>query len=103
MKITRETLPKMQCSFCSWYQECPSKYRLENGERLCSSTKGQVFGNSKSCKVFNLTKDFYCEKSNCWLDIAVCIARRKRDHEGCFRCHQGNLVESYLHLTQKGE
>lgn len=86
MKIVRETLPKMTCSFCSLYFKCNDDSKINAG---------------KACSKFGLRKFFYCNKNNCTIDVVVCISRQDKTFYGCGNCKQGKMLGSYL--KQKGD
>lgn len=85
----------MSCEYCVGWNE--SEYRINTKEfegRICRTTGKQKQGGDDCCPRFSLHKVFWCVKSACWLDVAVCSARRAKDTEECRRCNQGRkLVE----------
>ncbi len=87
IKITRQTLPRMVCSFCATYFGCSVPTKTET---------------SKICDKFELRDVFFCDKKSCQLDVVVCVARQKRGNQGCNRCPKGKMLIEYLKLT-KGE
>jgi hypothetical protein len=75
----------MKCRYCELYQE--SSVRM-NGGRFCGNAQAFVEKESSICDYFRLGNSFWCDKTDCWLDVPMCTARRNRGCEECTRCRQ---------------
>jgi len=90
----------MVCKYCKFFFDS-DKRRLEReggtllDYRICKKIGKEVMDLSEGCEEFELNPLFWCNKWDCWLNIIMCSSRRKREEEGCVRCRQGTLIESF--------
>jgi hypothetical protein len=78
----------MICRYCKTYSE--SDVRPNNYERFCHIARKIVEHTKDACKYFELSENFWCEKTNCWLSIPMCYARQTKEqlYTECTRCRQ---------------
>lgn len=90
-----------KCKYCQTWYDIPSNKRTYSSNKLiqfrhCPKIKKDVEASDEACIYFTLAKRFWCLKDVAWLDIKMCIARRKNKAEGCSRCSQGKQIEKMM-------
>lgn len=85
----------MKCQYCDhFYKAQDRRLQKQNdkviySERYCRLNQAYVTGDNKICDDFIITKSFWCNKEENWLDIIVCIHRQNK---GYCKCRQGKEV-----------
>ena len=78
------------CEYCQIFQTSKVNKSESEIKRFCKTINDFVKLNSNVCNKFILSKTFYCNKHNHWVEYAVCLNRRKRKY--CLRnCRQYNV------------
>jgi len=85
------------CKYCKLFQSSDDRRLIKDGTSLidyrkCPKAKKEVSDLAEACDQFEMNQVFWCIKWDCWLDVRVCVSRRKKEGEGCVRCSQGRII-----------
>ena len=98
--------PTKVCGYCQFFYLSEDKEMIEAQRgrikryvqhRECSVTKSKVNKDTEACKKFQRAKYFWCKRENNWINMDVCLHRRKIEQEGCVRCRQGKYIEEVIY------
>lgn len=95
------------CKYCEIFRTSPLFRGEKDIQRRCRIINKLVRIDSKACKHFIATSKFFCEKNSEWIDIKVCLNRRKNNVNwskriGCKNCCQFTK-EIIFHYPQKSK
>ena len=76
----------MKCLYCELYHN--STARLESNQRFCRIKQKMVFDESEICDKFEASTMFWCNNTDCWIDLRICTNRQYKELDECKNCNQ---------------
>jgi hypothetical protein len=80
----------MECRYCEQFHSSPA--RMETKQRFCSIEQRMVREYDEACDKFENASTFWCDNTDCWIDVKICTARQKRQSEECKKCTQQKSI-----------
>lgn len=81
----------MSCEFCNTYHESSDRYA---DGRFCFHVRAVVNKHREACENFDLSTNFWCPKTDCWLSVPMCQNRQSKPeiYPECPKCSKGREV-----------
>jgi len=96
----------MKCQYCTAFQKAVDRKLVKQNdktvysERFCDIKTKYITGDNSICDMFSVSKNFWCNTDNAWLDVSVCLHRQNK---GQCKCKQGkDLIQSARRRSTNG-